>query len=69
MKRKSIIEEDGAVVVGKTRVLHVQMDSTSKVLGCVYELLDKEKATAVRAFIRYCDDNGFAIVNWVSEKK
>lgn len=68
MKRKKIIEEDGAIIVGGTRILHPQMDTDSKVLAWAYELLAKENATDVRAFIQYCDDNGFAVINWNGAK-
>lgn len=68
MKRKSIIEEDGGIVVGSTRILHSQMDTDSKVLAWAYDLLGKENASDVRAFIQYCDDNGFAVINWNGAK-
>ena len=64
MKRKSIIEEDDAIIVGDTKILHSQMDTESKVLAWTHELLAKEDVPVVRAFIRYCDDNGFAVINW-----
>ena len=51
MKRKSIVEEDCAIVVGSTRIQHTQMDSESKVLAWAYELLAKENASDVRAFL------------------
>lgn len=51
IKRKSIVEEDCAIVVGSTRIQHTQMDSESKVLAWVHELLAMENASDIRAFL------------------
>ena len=69
-KSKRVVEEDDAVVVGNTRVYFSQMETPSNLLGVVFDLLDKESAEDVREFIKFCDENGFAIVNWgVSTKR
>ena len=69
-KRKRIVEEDDAVVVGSTRVCFSQMETISNLLGVVFDLLARESAEDVREFIEFCDENGFAIVNWgVSTKR
>ena len=63
-KSKRIVEEDDAVVVGNTRVYFSDIENSGNLLGVVFNLLGKESAADIREFIKFCDENGFAIVNW-----